>query len=109
MERSYTVILTDPNGAIANALDTLVKLGEAELATEKPRRFRHDAILGPVCRQPRGLAGSWPSLVGTMDIWCRTEGGLDQVGGRDDVGAAEGRDPAAGMTEGASLAGLSTV
>ena len=28
------------SGAIANALDTLVKHGDAELATEKPRRFR---------------------------------------------------------------------
>jgi hypothetical protein len=31
------------SGAIANALDTLVKLGEAEVATEKPRRFRRAA------------------------------------------------------------------
>jgi hypothetical protein len=30
----------DEAGAIANALDTLVKLGAAEVATEKPRRFR---------------------------------------------------------------------
>ena len=28
------------SGAIANALDTLVKHGDAELATEKPRQFR---------------------------------------------------------------------
>jgi hypothetical protein len=28
------------SGAIANALDTLVKLGQAEVATEKPRKFR---------------------------------------------------------------------
>ncbi len=28
------------SGAIANALETLVSLGEAEVATEKPRRFR---------------------------------------------------------------------
>jgi len=31
------------SGAIANALETLVKLGEAEVATEKPRRFRRAA------------------------------------------------------------------
>jgi hypothetical protein len=34
-------VLGNSSGAIANALDTLVKLGEAELATDKPRRFRH--------------------------------------------------------------------
>ena len=31
------------SGAIANALETLVKLGEAEVATEEPRRFRRAA------------------------------------------------------------------
>jgi hypothetical protein len=31
------------SGAIANALETLVKLGDAEVATEKPRRFRRAA------------------------------------------------------------------
>jgi hypothetical protein len=36
-------VLGHSSGAIANALDTLVKLGEAELATEKPRRFRRAA------------------------------------------------------------------
>ena len=36
-------VLNHSSGAIANALDTLVKLGEAELATEKPRRFRRAA------------------------------------------------------------------
>ena len=33
-------VLDHSSGAIANALDTLVKLGDAEVATEKPRRFR---------------------------------------------------------------------
>ena len=33
-------VLGHSSGAIANALETLVKLGEAEVATEKPRRFR---------------------------------------------------------------------
>ena len=32
--------LTRSSGAVANALDKLVALGEAELATEKPRSFR---------------------------------------------------------------------
>ncbi len=32
--------LARSSGAVANALDTLVKLGDAELATEKPRSFR---------------------------------------------------------------------
>ena len=36
-------VLSHSSGAIANALDTLVKLGEAEVATEKPRRFRRAA------------------------------------------------------------------
>ena len=34
-------VIGHSSGAIANALDTLVRLGKAELATEKPRRFRH--------------------------------------------------------------------
>ena len=33
-------MLGHSSGAIANALDTLVKHGDAELATEKPRKFR---------------------------------------------------------------------
>jgi len=33
-------VLGNSSGAIANALDTLVKLGQAEVASEKPRRFR---------------------------------------------------------------------
>ena len=36
-------VLDHSSGAIANALDTLVKLGDAEVATEKPRRFRRAA------------------------------------------------------------------
>jgi hypothetical protein len=36
-------VINHSSGAIANALDTLVKLGDAELATEKPRRFRRAA------------------------------------------------------------------
>jgi hypothetical protein len=38
-------VLGNSSGAIANALDTLVKLGDAELASEKPRRFRR--VAGP--------------------------------------------------------------
>jgi hypothetical protein len=33
-------VLGNSSGAIANALDTLVKHGQAELASDKPRRFR---------------------------------------------------------------------
>jgi hypothetical protein len=33
-------VLGNSSGAIANALDTLVRLGGAELSCEKPRRFR---------------------------------------------------------------------
>jgi hypothetical protein len=33
-------VLGHSSGAIANALETLVKLGQAEVAAEKPRRFR---------------------------------------------------------------------
>ena len=36
-------VLDHSSGAIANALDVLVKLGEAELATEKPHRYRRAA------------------------------------------------------------------
>jgi hypothetical protein len=36
-------VLDHSSGAIANALEVLVKLGEAEVATEKPRRFRRAA------------------------------------------------------------------
>ena len=36
-------VLDHSSGAIANALETLVKLGEAEVASEKPRKFRRAA------------------------------------------------------------------
>jgi hypothetical protein len=36
-------VLSHSSRAIANALETLVKLGEAEVTTEKPRRFRRAA------------------------------------------------------------------
>ena len=39
-------VLDHSSGAIANALETLVKLGDAEVATEKPRRFRRAAQPG---------------------------------------------------------------
>jgi hypothetical protein len=42
-------VLGNSSGAIANALDTLVKLGKAEVASEKPRKFRRVA-------QPAGAA-----------------------------------------------------
>jgi hypothetical protein len=40
------------SGAIANALNTLVKHGDAELATEKPRRFRLAGNAAPADAQP---------------------------------------------------------
>ena len=42
-------VIGHSSGAIANALDTLVKHGDAEVATDKPRRFRRAA-------QPAGAA-----------------------------------------------------
>jgi hypothetical protein len=50
-------VLGNSSGAIANALDTLVKLGDAELATEKPRRFRR-AAKPAVAAPGAGDAGS---------------------------------------------------
>ena len=47
------------SGAIANALDTLVKHGDAELATEKTRRFRlAGSAAAPAGAQPPGEPGS---------------------------------------------------
>jgi len=47
------------SGAIANALDTLVKHGDAELATEKPRRFRLAGnAAAPAQAQPPGEPGA---------------------------------------------------
>jgi len=46
-------VLGHSSGAIANALDTLVKHGDAELATEKPRKFR----LAGTATAPAGTDG----------------------------------------------------
>ena len=46
------------SGAIANALETLVKLGQAEVATEKPRKFR-------LAAQPAEAAPAAPAGEGT--------------------------------------------
>ena len=47
------------SGAIANALDTLVKHGDAELATEKPRRFRlAGSAAAPAEAQPPAEPGA---------------------------------------------------
>ena len=46
-------VLGNSSGAIANALDTLVKHGDAELATEKPRKFR----LAGTATAPAGTDG----------------------------------------------------
>jgi len=48
-------VLNHSSGAIANALETLVKHGEAEVATEKPRRFRRAAE--PAEAAPGGRRG----------------------------------------------------
>ena len=48
------------SGAIANALDTLVKHGDAELATEKPRKFR----LAGTATAPAPDAGDDTDLAG---------------------------------------------
>jgi len=56
-------VLGNSSGAIANALDTLVKHGDAELATEKPRKFR----LAGTATAPAGAdagAGSDGELAG---------------------------------------------
>jgi len=50
-------VLGNSSGAIANALDTLVKLSEAELATEKPRRFR---LAGGTTAEP-AASGTTPA------------------------------------------------
>ena len=51
-------VLGHSSGAIANALDTLVKLGQAEVATDKPRRFR-------LAAQP---AGATPGAEGGTEL-----------------------------------------
>jgi hypothetical protein len=57
-------VLSRSSGAVANALDRLVGLGEAELATEKPRSFRLAATASPpVGRQ----AGTTPATGGGAD------------------------------------------
>jgi len=53
-------VLNHSSGAIANALDTLVKLGDAELATEKPRKFR----LAGTATVPASGAGDDTDLAG---------------------------------------------
>ena len=56
-------VLSHSSGAIANTLDTLVKHGDAELATEKPRKFR----LAGTATAPAGAdssAGSDGDLAG---------------------------------------------
>ena len=56
------------SGAIANALDTLVKHGDAELATEKPRRFRlAGSAAAPAEAQPPAEAEAEPEGTGAGD------------------------------------------
>jgi hypothetical protein len=56
-------VLGNSSGAIANALDTLVKLGDAELASDKPRRFRRTAQ--PAAAAPSADGADSPQGEGT--------------------------------------------
>ena len=51
-------VLGHSSGAIANALETLVKLGEAEVATEKPRRFRRATQPAEAAREADNADGA---------------------------------------------------
>jgi hypothetical protein len=51
-------VLDHSSGAIANALDVLVKLGEAELATEKPHRYRRAAQPATPAAETDGTGGA---------------------------------------------------
>ena len=51
-------VLDHSSGAIANALDTLVKLGDAEVATDKPRRFRRAAQPADAAPEADGADGA---------------------------------------------------
>jgi hypothetical protein len=56
-------VLDHSSGAIANALETLVKLGEAEVASEKPRKFRlaaQPADAAPGADKPGEADGAEP-------------------------------------------------
>ena len=45
-------VLGRSSGAVANALDRLTALGQAELTSEKPRRYRHQAPAGTPAPAP---------------------------------------------------------
>jgi hypothetical protein len=51
-------VLDHSSGAIANALDVLVKLGEAELASEKPHRYRRAARPATPAAETDGTGGA---------------------------------------------------
>ena len=51
-------VLDHSSGAIANALDVLVKLGEAELASEKPHRYRRAAQPAAPAAETDGTGGA---------------------------------------------------
>ena len=55
------------SGAIANALDTLVKHGDAALADEKPRRFRLAGAAAPAGAQPPAEPETEPEGTGAGD------------------------------------------
>ena len=51
-------VLDHSSGAIANALDVLVKLGEAELASEKPHRYRRAGQPATPAAETDGTGGA---------------------------------------------------
>jgi hypothetical protein len=62
-------VLSHSSGAIANALDTLVKHGDAELATEKPRRFRLAGTAEPAGDQaPLDTGAGTEGAAGDTDL-----------------------------------------
>jgi hypothetical protein len=81
-------VLNHSSGAIANALDTLVKLGDAEVATEKPRRFRRAA-------QPAGAAPRRTARSRTAPNWRVPRDNPPRQPGRQRAAPAPGRQAAA--------------
>ena len=64
-------VLGHSSGAIANALETLVKLGEVEVASEKPRKFRRaaqPAEAAPAADGAEGTAGAGDAEQDTADL-----------------------------------------
>jgi hypothetical protein len=87
-------VLAHSSGAIANALDTLVKHGEAEVATEKPRRFRRAAQ--PAEAPPRRTTRTTRmARTRTARNWRVPRDNLRRQPGRQRAAPAPGRQAAA--------------